>query len=169
MVLVLPGIGAVLPGMLARKSGHIVNVTSDAGRKAFPGLAVYSGSKFFVEAMSQALRAETKHSGEHTCVNSHGKRDERKAMPQTGYGQRGALQEYQPELLPLIDAHRSSSRSPVVTRLPRHPRHVRAARQRGHAPARDQHGRRGIGGVRSAVGGQGEGLGLGLGLTIGPR
>jgi len=62
-------IGAALPGMLARGAGHIVNITSDAGRKAFAGLAVYSGSKFFIEAMSQALRLETASSGLRvTCV-----------------------------------------------------------------------------------------------------
>lgn len=63
------GIGTVLPGMLQRGHGHIVNITSDAGRKAFPGLGVYSGSKFFVEAMSQALRAETASTGLRvTCI-----------------------------------------------------------------------------------------------------
>jgi NADP-dependent 3-hydroxy acid dehydrogenase YdfG len=52
-------IGAVLPGMLDRGRGHIVTISSDAGRKVFPGLAVYSASKFFVEALSQGLRLET--------------------------------------------------------------------------------------------------------------
>lgn len=60
---VMNGIGAVLPGMLDRKSGHILTISSDAGRKAFPGLAVYSGTKFFIEAMSQSLRLETVGSG----------------------------------------------------------------------------------------------------------
>lgn len=60
---VLNGIAAVLPGMLERKSGHIISVSSDAGRKVFPGLSVYSGSKFFVEAVSQGLRLETAGSG----------------------------------------------------------------------------------------------------------
>ena len=60
---VLNGIGAVLPGMLARGKGHVLSVSSDAGRKAFAGLAVYSGTKFFVEAVSQGLRAETAGTG----------------------------------------------------------------------------------------------------------
>ena len=56
-------IGAVLRGMLARGRGHIVTISSDAGRKVFPGLSVYSGSKFFVEALSQGLRLETAGTG----------------------------------------------------------------------------------------------------------
>ncbi len=52
-------VGAVLPGMLERGQGHIVTISSDAGRKIFPGLAVYSASKSFVEALSQGLRLET--------------------------------------------------------------------------------------------------------------
>ena len=56
-------VGAVLPGMLERGRGHILNVSSDAGRKVFPGLAVYSASKFFVEALSQGLRLETAGTG----------------------------------------------------------------------------------------------------------
>ena len=56
-------IGAVLPSMLSRGRGHIVTISSDAGRKVFPGLAVYSASKFFVEAFSQGLRLETAGTG----------------------------------------------------------------------------------------------------------
>ncbi|XP_038055415.1 linear gramicidin synthase subunit D-like [Patiria miniata] len=55
---VLNGIGAVLSGMIARGKGHIVNTSSDAGRAAFAGLAVYSGSKFFVEGLTSSLRKE---------------------------------------------------------------------------------------------------------------
>lgn len=62
-------IGAVLDGMLDRGTGHIVNMSSDAGRKGFPGLAVYSGTKFFVEGLSQALRKEVCGSGIRvTCI-----------------------------------------------------------------------------------------------------
>jgi NADP-dependent 3-hydroxy acid dehydrogenase YdfG len=56
-------VGAVLGGMIDRRRGHIVTISSDAGRKVFPGLAVYSASKFFVEALSQGLRLETAGTG----------------------------------------------------------------------------------------------------------
>lgn len=55
---VMFGVGAVLGGMIERGSGHIVNISSDAGRRVFPALAVYSASKHFVEAMSEGLRRE---------------------------------------------------------------------------------------------------------------
>jgi thioester reductase-like protein len=56
-------LSATIPGMLSRGKGHIVAISSDAGRKVFPGLGVYSASKFFVEATLQALRVETAGSG----------------------------------------------------------------------------------------------------------
>jgi NADP-dependent 3-hydroxy acid dehydrogenase YdfG len=56
-------VGAVLEGMLGRGRGHIITISSDAGRKVFPGLAVYSAGKFFVEAVSQGLRLETAGTG----------------------------------------------------------------------------------------------------------
>ncbi|KAL2817526.1 hypothetical protein BDW59DRAFT_132589 [Aspergillus cavernicola] len=56
---ILNCLASTVPGMLSRGSGHVVAISSDAGRKVFPGLGVYSASKFFVEATLQALRLET--------------------------------------------------------------------------------------------------------------
>lgn len=55
---VLYGINAVLPGMLERGSGDIVNVASVAGHVVMPSSAVYSGTKFAVRAISEGLRKE---------------------------------------------------------------------------------------------------------------
>lgn len=49
---------AVLPGMRARRSGHIVNVTSMGGFITMPGIAFYCGSKFALEGISEALGKE---------------------------------------------------------------------------------------------------------------
>lgn len=48
----------VLPGMLARKKGTIVNVSSASAMYTLPLLAEYSGAKSFVERFSRALNAE---------------------------------------------------------------------------------------------------------------
>jgi NAD(P)-dependent dehydrogenase (short-subunit alcohol dehydrogenase family) len=49
---------AVLPHMRRQEDGTIVNVSSVVGRVSFPGAGVYAGSKFAVEAMTDALRNE---------------------------------------------------------------------------------------------------------------
>ncbi len=49
---------AALPGMIARKHGRIINVASTAAFLPVPGNAVYSASKVFLVAFSQALHAE---------------------------------------------------------------------------------------------------------------
>ena len=49
---------AALPIMLEQESGHIVNVSSVAGRVAAPGGAVYNFTKFGVCGFSEALRQE---------------------------------------------------------------------------------------------------------------
>lgn len=55
---VLHGFAAVLPGMVSRGAGHVITISSDAGRRVFPSLAVYSASKYFVEALSEGTRRE---------------------------------------------------------------------------------------------------------------
>lgn len=49
---------AVLPGMRARKNGLIIQVSSTAGRAAFPGFGVYHASKWGLEGISEAMRYE---------------------------------------------------------------------------------------------------------------
>jgi NADP-dependent 3-hydroxy acid dehydrogenase YdfG len=55
---VLYFIHAALPGMAARRSGRIVNISSVASRVTFLSSAVYCGSKFAVRAISDTLRKE---------------------------------------------------------------------------------------------------------------
>jgi len=49
---------ALLPGMLQRRRGHIVNMASVAGRFAAPGEAAYSATKFAVVGFTLALALE---------------------------------------------------------------------------------------------------------------
>jgi hypothetical protein len=49
---------AVLPHMIHRRSGHIINMASTAGLIAPPTYTVYAASKFAVRGFSEALRRE---------------------------------------------------------------------------------------------------------------
>jgi len=49
---------AVLPGMRARKSGLIIQVSSVVGRLAVPGFGIYQASKWGLEGLSETLRYE---------------------------------------------------------------------------------------------------------------
>lgn len=53
----------VLPGMLTRKSGAIVNISSGSALYTLPLLAEYSGAKSFVEKFSRAINAEYRGKG----------------------------------------------------------------------------------------------------------
>ncbi|ACD82143.1 SDR family NAD(P)-dependent oxidoreductase [Candidatus Methylacidiphilum infernorum] len=53
----------VLPQMIRKKRGIIINIGSIVGRKPLPTCAAYSGSKSYVHAFSEALRLEIEGSG----------------------------------------------------------------------------------------------------------
>jgi uncharacterized protein len=53
----------LLPGMIKRKSGAIINVASIAAFQPMPYLSVYAATKAFVLSFSEALRAETRSQG----------------------------------------------------------------------------------------------------------
>jgi len=54
---------AVLPGMLERKAGHIINVSSIAGHDHYPRGNVYVATKHAVRALSKSLRLDLLGSG----------------------------------------------------------------------------------------------------------
>ena len=96
-------IKAVLPGMRRERDGTIINLSSVAGRLSFPGGGVYSGSKFAIEAMSDALRNEVAEFGIDVVVVQPGpvktnfaKRAEREADPDEADGveRSGAYEEF---------------------------------------------------------------------------
>jgi NADP-dependent 3-hydroxy acid dehydrogenase YdfG len=55
---VIWGMKVVLPRMVARNRGHVVNVSSQAGRFGTPGGATYSATKHAVIGLSEAVRGE---------------------------------------------------------------------------------------------------------------
>ncbi len=62
--------GMVLPSMRSRKSGHIINIASQAGKIATPKSSVYSATKHAVLGYSNSLRMELADLGVHvTTVN----------------------------------------------------------------------------------------------------
>ena len=60
---VIYGMQLALPELLKKNSGHIVNIASLAGRFALPGSAVYSGTKFAVVGLTEAVAGEYRGSG----------------------------------------------------------------------------------------------------------
>ena len=49
---------AVLPGMIERGRGHVINIGSIAGREVYPGGNVYCATKFAVKALSKGMRLD---------------------------------------------------------------------------------------------------------------
>ena len=66
---VIVGIQLAIERMRPRGSGHIVNLASQAGKTALPGIATYAGTKHAVVGISESVRAELRGSGvEVHCV-----------------------------------------------------------------------------------------------------
>jgi 3-hydroxy acid dehydrogenase/malonic semialdehyde reductase len=60
---------AVLPGMVARRRGHVINLGSVAGTYPYPGGNAYGGTKAFVHQFSLGLRSDVHGSGVRvTCI-----------------------------------------------------------------------------------------------------
>lgn len=49
---------AILPGMIERASGHIINIGSTAGKEVYPNGNVYCASKHAVDAINQGMRLD---------------------------------------------------------------------------------------------------------------
>ncbi|TRO67470.1 SDR family NAD(P)-dependent oxidoreductase [Christiangramia sabulilitoris] len=54
---------AVIPGMLERQSGHIINIGSTAGKEVYPNGNVYCASKYAVDAINQGMRIDLNGNG----------------------------------------------------------------------------------------------------------
>jgi 3-hydroxy acid dehydrogenase/malonic semialdehyde reductase len=60
---------AVLPGMVARRRGHVINLGSVAGTYPYPGGNAYGGTKAFVHQFSLGLRSDVHGTGVRvTCI-----------------------------------------------------------------------------------------------------
>jgi short-subunit dehydrogenase len=65
---VVAGTLAVIPGMVSRHSGIVVNVSSDSARAPEPGHGAYAGSKAAVAAFSESVAHEVADRGVHVHV-----------------------------------------------------------------------------------------------------
>jgi 3-hydroxy acid dehydrogenase / malonic semialdehyde reductase len=54
---------AIIPGMIERKGGHIINIGSTAGKEVYPNGNVYCASKFAVDAINQGMRIDLNKTG----------------------------------------------------------------------------------------------------------
>ncbi|SDT38668.1 NADP-dependent 3-hydroxy acid dehydrogenase YdfG [Maribacter dokdonensis] len=54
---------ALIPQMIARKSGHIINIGSTAGKEVYPKGNVYCASKHAVDAINQGMRIDLNGTG----------------------------------------------------------------------------------------------------------
>lgn len=63
---------AIMPGMIERKAGFIVNIGSIAGKEVYPNGNVYCASKFSVDAITQGMRLDLNPHGIRVCAINPG-------------------------------------------------------------------------------------------------
>ena len=103
----------VLPGMRARGSGLIVNITSDAGVQAYPTWGGYGASKAALEHLSRVLAAELEASGVRVFVLDPGDMDtamHRAAEPGADLSHLPGPEVVAPALVELLDEPRAFGR-----------------------------------------------------------
>jgi short-subunit dehydrogenase len=98
---------AVLPAMIAQRSGHIINVASIAGLIGLPGSTVYCATKFAVVGFSDGLRREVRGQGIRVSALCPGfvatnfsPRLRQIAEAQAGHTEVATVREGRPERLP---------------------------------------------------------------------
>ncbi|BDG61022.1 SDR family NAD(P)-dependent oxidoreductase [Caldinitratiruptor microaerophilus] len=108
---------AVLPGMIARRRGSIVNLSSLAGRVAARGYGGYAPTKYAVAGFTDALRQEVAHRGIHVCGVYPGPVDTPMVRDREGKGPADPF-----PLVPLLRPERVAEA--VVRAIERRRRHV---------------------------------------------
>ena len=132
----------VLPGMLERRRGHIVNVSSLAGVGPFPGMAMYASSKAGLNQFTAGLRADLRGTPVRTTLVELGliPTDMAESALQYGPARRSFERTYKLHLL--ADVRREDVADAVVDAIRHERRHVRLPRRAilfpllGEAPRR---------------------------------
>lgn len=119
----------VLPGMLERGRGHIVNISSLAGAAAFPGLATYSATKAALTHFTSGLRADLKGRPVGTTVVELGPIPTDMLSRVDSYRPTAASFRRFYQLQILVDIPREKVASAVVEAITRDRRHVRLPRR----------------------------------------
>lgn len=119
----------VLPGMLQRGRGHIVNVSSLAGTITGPGLVMYAASKAGLSHFTAGLRGEYRGCGIGTTLVEVGIVPTEMAASVREYGPLGrSLGRYEKMRL-LVDVDADDLADAIVTAVRRNKRHVRLPRR----------------------------------------
>jgi NAD(P)-dependent dehydrogenase (short-subunit alcohol dehydrogenase family) len=87
---------AVLPGMRARRSGVIVNVSSIGGRVTFPYCSLYHATKFAVEGLTESMQYELNPMGIRTKIVEPGGYKTEFAGRSMGFYGVGSFDDYRP-------------------------------------------------------------------------